>query len=200
MASPYDGLAEKDWEAKTKELVAGHPLKGDELVDVVLAAWNAIFDTKLGGKFSIGTDINPKPQIMGFLMHELIPLELESRYPGVWRTDQKKGDKDLNYIPDAAKSVELKTSSHAAQIFGNRSYAQEQPEGGGGKGKNGYYLAVNFQSFKIAGKDRPNISLIRFGWLDHTDWIGQAAATGQQARVSPISDRKKLITLYRPNS
>lgn len=131
MASPYDGIPSEEWAAITKKLIAEHPLNGDDIVDVVLTAWNSIFETKLGGKFSIGKEINPKPQIMGFLMHELIPLELESRYPGVWRTDQQKGDKDLNYIPDFTKSIELKTSSHASQIFGNRSYAQEQAGGSG---------------------------------------------------------------------
>jgi hypothetical protein len=88
--SPYDGVPQDQWEAKTKELIGAHPLAGDVIVDVVLTAWNAIFETKLGGKFSIGKEINPKPQIMGFLMHELIPLELESRFPGVWRTDREK--------------------------------------------------------------------------------------------------------------
>jgi ScaI restriction endonuclease len=73
-------------------------------------------------------------------------------------------------------------SSHPSQIFGNRSYAQEQASGSTGKGKSGYYLTVNFQNFKIAGADQPSITQVRFGWLDHTDWIGQASATGQQAR------------------
>lgn len=197
MASPYDGLTEDEWAEKTEELIAAHPIDTEQLVDVVQTAWSAIFDTKLGGKFSIGKEISPKPQIMGFLLHELIPLELESRFPNAWRADNHKGDKDLVYIPDPTKSVELKTSSHASQIFGNRSYAQPQPENGRGKSKNGYYLTVNFQNFALAGKDRPSITLVRFGWLDHTDWIAQTAATGQQARLSPMSDRAKLKVLYR---
>lgn len=101
-------------------------------------------------------------------------------------------DKDLVYIPDPSLSVELKTSSHASQIFGNRSYAQ--PQQGAGKSKDGYYLTVNFEKFSKDGL--PKVKLIRFGWLDHTDWIGQAAATGQQARIRPESDRAKLVRLY----
>ena len=197
VASPYDGLASDKWEAKTEELIAAHPVDTGQLVDVIQTAWSAIFDTKLGGKFSIGKEISPKPQIMGFLLHELIPLELELRSPKTWRTDKEKGDKDLVYIPDPSKSVELKTSSHPSQIFGNRSYAQPQPENARGKSKNGYYLTVNFQNFALAGKNRPEITLVRFGWLDHTDWLAQTSATGQQARVSPASDRTKLKVLYR---
>jgi hypothetical protein len=192
LPSPYENLLPAQWPAKTQELIEAHPLDVDDIVDVVLTCWTAIFESRLGGKFRIGHDIHPKPQIMGFLLHELIPLELQSRYPGQWRPEQTKLDKDLVYIPDASLSVELKTSSHAAQIFGNRSYAQEQS--GDGKPKNGYYLTVNFGKFSAAGL--PKVTLIRFGWLDHTDWIGQASATGQQARLRPESDRSKLLKLY----
>jgi len=190
--SPYDKLSPDQWAAKTQELIDAHPLDTAEIVDVVQTCWTAIFESRLGGKFRIGHDIQPKPQIMGFLLHELIPLELQSRHPGQWRPEKAKIDKDLVYIPDTSLSVELKTSSHAAQIFGNRSYAQEQV--GEGKPKNGYYLTVNFQKFSAVGL--PVVTQIRFGWLDHTDWIGQASATGQQARLRPESDRAKLLKLY----
>ena len=193
MPSPYENIAPKQWAIKTRELIDAHPLDMDDIVDVVCVCWAAIFESRLGGKFRIGRDIQPKPQIMGFLLHELIPLELQSRHPGEWRPEKAKNDKDLVYIPDPALSVELKTSSHSSQIFGNRSYAQEQD--GKGKSKNGYYLTVNFQKFPASGM--PKLTLIRFGWLDHTDWIGQAAATGQQARLRPESDRAKLQALYR---
>lgn len=192
MPSPYENLPPDQWAAKTKELIDAHPLDTAEIVDVVQTCWTAIFESRLGGKFRIGHDIQPKPQIMGFLLHELIPLELQSRHPGEWRPEKAKIDKDLVYIPDTSLSVELKTSSHPAQIFGNRSYAQEQV--GDGKPKNGYYLTVNFQKFSAVGL--PVVTQIRFGWLDHTDWIGQAAATGQQARLRPESDRAKLFKLY----
>jgi ScaI restriction endonuclease len=192
LPSPFENIVPAQWAEKTRMLIDAHPLDEAEIVDVVLTCWTAIFESRLGGKFRIGHDIQPKPQIMGFLLHELIPLELQSRHPGEWRPEKTKLDKDLVYIPDSALSVELKTSSHAGQIFGNRSYAQEQS--GDGKPKNGYYLTVNFEKFSAAGL--PKVTLIRFGWLDHTDWVGQAAATGQQARLRPDSDKAKLIKLY----
>ncbi|HGG7675208.1 TPA: ScaI family restriction endonuclease, partial [Neisseria meningitidis] len=65
-----------------------------------------------------------------------------------------------------------------------------------GKSKNGYYLTINFEKFMPDLKLRPEIKIIRFGWLDHTDWIAQTAATGQQARLSPEAYRSKLKILY----
>jgi hypothetical protein len=135
MASPYDGISPQDWPAKTAQLIEDHPLDMKEIVEVVQSAWSAIFESRLDGKFRIGHEIYPKPQIMGFLLHELIPLELSSRHPTLWRPEKDKGDKDIVCIPNAEFSIEIKTSSHLAQIFGNRSYAQEGSADG--KSKNG---------------------------------------------------------------
>jgi hypothetical protein len=191
---PYSGLPREKWAAKTKKLVAAHPLDTKELVEVVLLAWDAIFESKIGPhEFKIGTHLFPKPQIMGFLLHELIPLEFAARYPDKWRSEEQAGDKDLVYIPDPKFSIEIKTSSHKTQIFGNRSYAQQPTDAK--KSKSGYYLAINFESFDKRKRARPKIARVRFGWLDHTDWIGQAAATGQQAHLAPGCEECKLITL-----
>jgi hypothetical protein len=178
MVSPYASLPPEKWLEITSQLVNEYPLKTAEIVDVVLTAWNSIFASRMGTRaFHIGKEIFPKPQIMGFFLHELIPLELAARYPKKWRGERSAGDKDIVYIPNDRFSVEVKTSSNPSHIFGNRSYAQETTKNK--KAKSGYYLAVNFQKFSASLK-RPNILLVRFGWLDSTDWIGQKAATGQQ--------------------
>jgi hypothetical protein len=130
---------------------------------------------------------------MGFFLHELIALELEFRFAGLWRRDQASDEKDLVYIPDDAFSIEIKTSSSGKNIYGNRSYAQLATKSK--KNKSGYYLAINFEKFTTQSTPRPQISLVRFGWLDHDDWIGQTSATGQQARLSPAVERNKLIVL-----
>jgi hypothetical protein len=192
LPSPYLDVAQSDWQRKTEELVAGHPLTREQLVEVVLQAWEDIFVSKIG-KFSIGKELFPKPQIMGFFLHELIPLEFQARFPKLWRGDKSGADKDLVYIPDTRYSVEIKTSSHASQIFGNRSYAQETE--GTKKSKSGYYLAVNFTKFGAAPLQQ-SVTRIRFGWLDHSDWVGQKAASGQQARLDPVVEGSKLILLY----
>ncbi len=195
MASPYKGLRPEKWLDITRQLVKAHPLKATEVVEVVLATWDSIFDSRMGtGAFHIGKDIFPKPQIMGFFLHELIPLELATRYPKSWRGERTSGDKDIVYIPDDQYSIEVKTSSNPRHIFGNRSYAQEATKNK--KVKSGYYLAVNFEKFSDDSK-RPNILLVRFGWLDATDWIGQKAATGQQSRLPPDVENYKLLELYR---
>jgi len=193
--SPYSKLAVGQWAERTAELIDAHPLSKEEIVEIVLMAWEAIFDSRIGPReFQIETHIFPKPQIMGFFLHELIPLELATRHPGEWRGDITADEKDLVYLPRPEFSTEVKTSSHRTQIFGNRSYAQKPSDSK--KSKGGYYLAVNFEKFEKGKSARPQIRRIRFGWLEHTDWIGQAAATGQQAHLNPDSEGKKLLILY----
>jgi hypothetical protein len=197
--NPYDGLHEDKWEQRTRELVEAHPLSQDELVSVVLEAWDGVLKTEIAGKYKIGKDIFPKPQILGFFLHELIPLKLKERYPGKWRGDETASEKDVVYIPDNFYSFEVKTSSHKNKIFGNRSYAQEgAKESKEKKDKSGFYLAVNFEAVKLGVKKNPRIVLIRFGWLAKKDWLGQIAATGQQARLPPAADKGKLLKLYSP--
>jgi hypothetical protein len=194
MVSPYKGVRPDRWLEVTRELVEKHPLSAGEIIDVVLTSWDSIFASGIGPKtFRIGRDIFPKPQIMGFFLHELIPLELAARNPNLWGSSTSSQDKDIVYIPDRVYSVELKTSSNPCHIYGNRSYAQ--PSSKGKKAKSGYYLAVNFGKF--ADKEsHPRIKLIRFGWIDSTDWVGQKAATGQQSRLRPDVETSKLLELY----
>jgi ScaI restriction endonuclease len=178
----------------TQEIVNRHPLPAEEIVDAVLVSWQSIFDSRLGTKgFRIGKDIFPKLQIMGFLLHELIPLEMVAKYPDNWRGDTGASDKDLVYVPNDSFSIEVKTSSNPNHIYGNRSYAQGTSKGK--KGKSGYYLAVNFEKFSCA--KNPSVRLIRFGWIDSSDWIGQKAATGQQSRLSSDVENFKLLQLYK---
>jgi len=40
------------------------------------------------------------------------------------------------------------------------------------------------------------LTRIRFGWLDHSDWAGQVAPTGQQAHLSADVVQNKLITFF----
>ena len=194
MKSPYTRIRPDKWSHVTRKLIDEHPLQMDEIVDIVLTSWESIFSSNLGTKgFKIGVNIFPKPQIMGFLLHELIPLELSVRYPKSWRTEETSEDKDIVFIPDDRFSIELKTSSSPRRIFGNRSYAQGSTKGK--KAKTGYYLAINFQKF-IEKKTRPKIKVIRFGWIDSTDWIGQKAATGQQSRLPTEVENSKLLEIY----
>ncbi|MFM6220227.1 MAG: ScaI family restriction endonuclease, partial [Dolichospermum sp.] len=142
----------------------------------------------------------PSPQIIGSLLHELIPLELSGKYPQLWRREKDTTEKDLVYIPNDNFSIEIKTSSSPRNIFGNRSYAQKSTTGKTKKSKSGYYLVINFE--KIENKRQqidnlslvnPKIKLVRFGWIDQEDWQGQESETGQQASISPDVKKFKLI-------
>ena len=195
MKSPYENIDSSEWQKITETLLNDFPLSKDYLVSLVLKSWDAILRTKIADKWSIAQDVQPKPQIMGFFLHEIIGQYIQADYPKSWRKEKTAADKDVVCITNPDFSLEIKTSSDKNKIFGNRSYAQEVKQGGK-KSKSGYYLAINFEKFEET-EDLPQIRLIRFGWLDHTDWIGQSAASGQQARLPKEVENGKLVVIYK---
>lgn len=192
--NPFNNIPVENWKEKTIELINEHPLKKEELVDAVLTSWDKIFETYIGNELKIGRDVKPSPQILGNYLHELIPIYFEKKYNGKWQKDKTKMDKDLVCTFNDFYSIEIKTSSSKKDIFGNRSYGI-QSDAENTKKKEGYYLAINFEKC-TEDNEKPNITLIRFGWLEHSDWISQTSQTGQQSRLSKESDSLKLITLY----
>ena len=192
--SPYHGKLVSQWSKITDQLIAKHPIPINEIVETVLKSWKDIFNSKIGS-FYIGKEIEPVPQIMSFLLHELVAHYLSLKHPGVYIVGKEKTEKDIHCIKDSSLSIEIKGSSHPNQIFANRSYAQPQ-SGKGQKNKNGYYIAINFEKFEDVKPNLPKILMIRFGYLDHTDWIAQASATGQQARLGADVYRYKLKQIY----
>jgi len=64
--SPYVGIDQEAWAERTRDLINAHPADLDELVSVVLKSWGSILESTLGSGFKIGTDIFPRPQILGF--------------------------------------------------------------------------------------------------------------------------------------
>ena len=188
--SPYANLKVTEWQQKSAELLDNHPLSRQEIIDVVLSSWRSILESRIG-EYRIGVDIFPSQQITGFLLQQLISLEIVKRHPNDWRGEETAHDKDLVNLSNENFSVEIKTSSQSG-IYGNRSYAQKSSKQK--KKKSGYYLTINNQA--IQKIQNPEILIIRFGWVDHTDWIGQKAATGQQASLSPDVLNFKLITLF----
>lgn len=195
--SPYARLRESRWLAKTEELLAKYPADRDELVEIVLEQWASVFESRIGKHgLRIGEHIFPKPQIMGDYLHELIPYELQARYPDRWARDQTGFDKDLVNLEDEFYSTEIKTSSSASGIYGNRSYAQPGPKTK--KTKSGFFLTVNFQKWSdVTAPALPQVRIIRLGWLDHTDWKGQDSPRGQQSYILRPAYGTKLIELYR---
>lgn len=133
---------------------------------MIIRVWNAIFESNIAASgYRIGVDLFPRPQIIGYFLHELIPLELARKYPSVWRREQNENEKDIVCINSDRYSIELKTSSSKRSIYGHRSYVQKSTTGKVKKNKSGYYLAINFEKFSKSGEfpQRPPITLVRFG-------------------------------------
>lgn len=193
-SSPYYGIQTADWSDVTRSLLAGQYLTGPQAVDATLWAWDAIFKSDLGG-FKIGTDIFPNPQVLGSFLHELIPLHI-AKTEKDWRREATSDEKDLVFIPDPAWSIEIKTSSDKGQIYGNRSFGQENPSPRAKKFKAGYYVAVNFEKWKDCAGRQPNVTKIRYGWLDETDWVPQATETGQQSALPSAVENLQLLNFY----
>lgn len=124
-----------------------------------------LLNSKIGNRACvIGKDIFPKPQLIGSLLHELIPIEVVEMFPGEWRIDESRDDKDLECIGNKEFSIEIKTSSSEAGIYGNRSYTKTD---GGGKSRGTYLLAVNFDKIEVG--ITPKIRRIRFGYVEADD-------------------------------
>lgn len=193
MESPYKNLPVENWKSKTEELINKHPLK-NKIVEIVLKSWDDIFKSKVGS-FTIGKEITPSPQIMSFFLHELVAHYLSLEYPKEYKVGESKTEKDIHNMKRPELGIEIKASSNRTQIFANRSYAQPSSQSEE-KDKNGYYIGINFEKFTKTNR-APQILQIRFGYLEHSDWIAQKSETGQQARLSPDADKNKFFVLYK---
>ena len=195
---PYEGIEEQHWENVTVDLINKFPIPMDVIKEIVLDSWNEIFTiTNSSHDFAIGKTIFPKPQILGFFLEEIITQKIHRLDPETWVPDPTGYSKDLENVVAPEFSVEIKTSSSLKNIYGNRSYGQRGFSAK--KSKDGYYLAVNFEQFdkKNPLLKRPEIRLIRFGYLNYTDWSSQASSTGQQARIPARIESVKLLPIYR---
>lgn len=199
MTSPYSGLSIEEWKAKTQELIENHPIPLEMIREISLKSWDILWRTTVGdGELAIPLySLDVPAMVVGYFFEKLFAKELQMREPKVWRGGISKEEKDLVYIPNQLYSIEIKTSGQLGlKIFGNRSYGKsgENPDLAK-KEKSGYYITVNFY-------DRM-INLIRFGWIDHSDWKAQLSQTGQAASLSEETYTYKLIPItgeYRLNT
>ena len=195
MKSSYQNKPFSEWKAITENLLAHHPINQEEIVQIILDAWEGIFNSKICG-FQIGKDIFPNPQMLGYFIETITAAHLAKQYPKLWKHGKEKNEKDIVSLLDGDFSVEIKSSSSRKQIFGNRSYAQEQSERAT-KNKSGFYLTINFEKFKELDENhKPLITLIRIGFVEHSDWRAQKSEKGQQANLAPEVYKNKFITLY----
>lgn len=202
MASPYQDLPEDKWLEKTKQLVEEHPLDLKTIEDVASKSWNNLWSTTIGeNELAIKLiEINPTASLIGDFFEKLFAKELNRRYPTLWRGGTRKVDKDIVYLPNDLYSIEIKISGQDKfEIFGNRSYALKKEKAGlenepkkakivsVQKQKSGYYITVNYS--------QTYLKLIRFGWIDHSDWEGQKKDSGQSAGLNQKVYEYKLIRI-----
>jgi hypothetical protein len=189
--SPYDSQPIANWKAITKGLIRAHPLSIEEIISVVHIAWEGVWSTQIGSeqtRLSL-LEINPPATVIGYFFEKLMGKELSVRYPDQWIDGSAGNHKDLHNIINSKFSIEVKSSGQLGlKIFGNRSYGQEvENTDRAKKDKSGYYITVNFY--------KTYLTLIRFGWIDGSDWVAQTSATGQAAGLRSEVYEHKLISI-----
>ena len=198
IANKYEGSENYQWRLDTEELLREHELFNQKeiLLDYIFRAWEIVWDTKIGN-----AEINipliqtePRAQIIGEFFETIFAILLAET--GQWQRGSQK-EKDI-LSTDRSKpnfDFEIKTSGQSGgKIFGNRSYAQPDQLGEmdstSRKGKNGFYLCINFF--------QNSIYKIRIGWIDSKDWEPQKSPTGQMAGLKSYVYNYKLIELHHP--
>lgn len=189
--SPYAGTSTDKWLEITRSLIDKHPLDIKEIIELVHIAWDGVWSTEIGkGKARLKLhEVEPPATVVGYFFEKLLGKELATRYPKQWIGGTTGDQKDLHCLTDPNLSIEVKSSGQRGlKIFGNRSYGQEVENADRAKkDKSGYYITVNFFG------DRLN--LIRFGWIDGSDWVAQKSPTGQMAGLGPDVYAYKLIPI-----
>ena len=192
LSSPYIRHPESEWKAITKQLVDDFPLSSEIIVSIVTSAWEDFFSTSFGNSgLKIGQDIFLPAQATGIILERLIAVNLANQDTR-WRGGQTKQEKDIVCTFNERYCFEIKTSSTKAGLYGNRSTGHKSSNRQ--KHRTGYYLVINYKIPKEEDKSR-KIWLIRFGWIDDEDWVGQKKPTGQQASVGANLSNLKLVTL-----
>lgn len=190
-SSPYKDQDPSTWLATTQTLIADHPLAVDDLIELVVSAWDGVWSTEIGkGEARLSLrEVDPPATVVGYFFEKLLAKALAAKYPGEWAGGTGGTEKDLHFVNDPAFSVEVKSSGQLGlKIYGNRSYGQEVENADRAKkDKSGYYLTVNFYGDRL--------SLVRFGWIDGSDWIAQKSSTGQMAGLGKDVYLYKLVPI-----
>lgn len=185
--SPYLNQPIVQWQNITNQLVNSHPLSIQDIEAAVFRAWDNVWNTVIGGNNGYRLiDASPLPpaQVVGYLLEMLVAQEINLMNPDfIWG---RGSEKDIHCKNNDYFSIEMKTSGQLGySIFGNRSYGQTGTSSK--KDKSGFYITVNYYE--------TTITLIRFGWIDSSDWTSQSASTGQAATLSRDAYEYKLVPI-----
>lgn len=197
MESPFEEIPKEQWKDKRDELIEEHPLSISDVRNLVLNSFEKLKKTTIGDPndgIRLFDDVEPSAQVQGDFLEVLMAKTLSEG--NQWRHGTE-AEKDFIFEPEVRYSTELKSSGQEGktEVYGNRSYAQRVDENDAKKSKTGYYITVNFYLNKVY--------LIRFGWLDFSDWTGQESESGQSAHLSNEAYQHKLKIIngdYRLNA
>ncbi|MBM4796789.1 ScaI family restriction endonuclease [Vibrio parahaemolyticus] len=188
VTSPYAGQPIANWRNITNQLINEYPISTQEILDIATISWTRLWGSVVGGQINI-SEVELPATVVGYFFQKLFSHELANRYPGVWKGEELKSDKDLVNITSPQFSTEMKSSGQLGYaLFGNRSYNQQsETSGPSGKDKSGFYITLNFYG--------QTMTLLRLGWIDQDDWVPQGAQTGQAAVLRPEVYQHKLIEI-----
>lgn len=193
MLSPFEGLSTNEWSTKRDELIDKYPLSVEEIHNIVIRSYDKLLQTRIGDpsdEIRIFEDVPVGAQTTGAFLETIIANEFKKKN-SAWKQGSD-AQKDLVHTENPRFSTELKLSGQINdEVFGNRSFAQGS-DGGGKKSKSGYYITLNVHISEDIRPPSHKLFLIRFGWIDFDDWTGQAAATGQAAKLSSEVYKHKL--------
>ena len=146
--SPYYGLFSREVGGENPRTLEEYPIAPEDVVQVVLRSWSAIFESTLGDGFRIGVHIFPTPQIMGtLLLTSLSLLEIEAHTEGRWRACalRPRRTSSTSRMIDSPRRLRLiRSEPHLCQ-----SKLRLESDSPGKKGKSGYYIAVNFDKWPV---------------------------------------------------
>jgi hypothetical protein len=189
--SPYYGKPVAEWGRITRKLVDKHPLKPHTILELAFTAWDHLWRTTVGaGDTAVplgGLDV--PAIVIGYFFEVLFARDLAKRFPGEWRGNRTKEEKDLVCERHPKFSIEIKTSGQPGyKVYGNRSQGQQaQDPRLVKKERTGYHITVNY--FEKA------LTLVRFGWIDAGDWAPQEAGSGQMSGLPASVYQHQLIPI-----
>lgn len=145
----------------------------DTLVPLVTRSWARLWSSKIVGKPLESLRLDPG--CIGSLFQAAMTVELQALDPR-WSPATAKTDKDFCFPDDRTQDFELKVCGRVGglEVFGNRCSSAAFSDSHL-KNHDGWLLTVNYS--------HTTINLVRFGYVHKTDWIGQAAATGNSSRL-----------------
>lgn len=167
-----------------------------ELTARAQCAFDEVFQTRVGLSNVLLADVELSGGtrggiIGGFFEYLFIKNLIDDTSAPVspWRFGAQNSEPDLVYQNDTVYSLELKTSSQRNRVWGSPSKVLKSARTT--KDGSGFYLVVNYDL-----DPRPELNLVRFGWLDDSDWSGnKSVATGSSKVIKEHADLK-LVTLY----